>query len=139
MNDCIFCRIASGSVDPDLTVYEDAHVFIQISLHQKTGNRGHLLVIPKQHVANLFESPDELDAPLFSAIRRASTAVKKAFAADGIQIRQNNEAAAGQDVFHLHFHVIPRYHEDAFDRSHYELVPEEDRRNLADRINGHIH
>ena len=79
MTDCIFCSIASGKIDSDLTVYEDEHVFVQISLHQKPANRGHVLVIPKNHVTNIFKSPSGLDAPLMAAIRRTSVAVKNAF------------------------------------------------------------
>jgi len=134
MSNCVFCSIASGSIDPELTVHEDDHVFVQISLHQKPRNRGHVLVIPKNHVTNLFESPSILDAPLLAAVRRASTAVKKAFSADGIQVRQNNGAAAGQDVFHLHFHVIPRYDEDNFEDADYEVLPLEERVALADQL-----
>ena len=134
MSDCVFCRIASGSTEPELTVHEDKHVFVQISLHQKPRNRGHVLVIPKHHVTNLFESPSILDAPLLATLRRASIAVKKAFSADGVQVRQNNGAAAGQDVFHLHFHVIPRYNEDNFEDVDYEILPLGDRIALADKL-----
>lgn len=134
MKDCVFCCIANGSTEPELTVYEDEHVFVQISLHQKLCNRGHVLVIPKLHVNNLFESPSLLDAPLLAAIRRASKAVKEAFSADGIQVRQNNGSAAGQDVFHLHFHVIPRYNEDHFENTVYEMVPLGERMALAEKL-----
>ena len=134
MSDCVFCRIASGSTDPELTVHEDEHVFIQISLHQKASNRGHVLVIPKSHVSNLYEATSFLDAPLLAALRLASIAVKKTFLADGIQLRQNNGAAAGQDVFHLHFHVIPRYDGDNFDDTEYEIVSHGERVVLADRL-----
>ena len=139
MRDCVFCCIASGSIDPELTVHEDEHVFVQISLHQKPLNRGHVLVIPKNHVTNLFESPSILDAPLLAALRRASKAVKKAFSADGIQVRQNNGSAAGQDVFHLHFHVIPRYDEDNFEDADYEILPRGERIALADKLKSCLH
>lgn len=132
--DCVFCRIANGEVDRELTVFENKHVFIQMSLHQKAANRGHVLVIPKQHVADVFEVDHQLDAPLLAAVRAASRAVKKAFSADGIQVRQNNGAAAGQDVHHLHFHVIPRYHGDAFETMEYQVVPLEERAMQAEKL-----
>ena len=134
MSDCVFCSIASGSTEKELTIYENEHVFVQISLHQKPRNRGHVLVIPKIHVTNLLESPSTLDAHIFGALRISSRAIKKAFSADGIQVRQNNGRAAGQDVFHLHFHVIPRFHGDSFDKTEYELVPLGERLMLADKI-----
>lgn len=131
MTECIFCKIIEKRPDPALTIFENEHVIGQISFQQKSGNHGHILVIPKQHVQNIYELPDELNAPLMSALRLLSRAVKKAFAADGIHIRQNNEPAAGQDVFHLHFHVIPRYQGDEFDTQKYERLPLEKRQELA--------
>ncbi|MDD9900971.1 MAG: HIT family protein [Alphaproteobacteria bacterium] len=131
MTECIFCKIIEKRPDPTLTIFENEHVIGQISLQQKPGNHGHVLVIPKQHVQNIYELPDELNAPLMSALRLLSRVVKKAFAAEGIHIRQNNEPAAGQDVFHLHFHVIPRYQEDEFDTQAYERLPLERRQELA--------
>jgi len=138
MSDCVFCCIANGSIDPELRVYEDEYVFVQISLHQKPHNRGHVLVIPKNHVTDLFESPRILDAPLLSALRLTSNAVKKAFSADGIQVRQNNGASAGQDVFHLHFHVIPRYDGDDFEDQDYEILSYGDRIALADKLKSYL-
>jgi histidine triad (HIT) family protein len=134
MTGCVFCCMANGSIEPELTVYEDEHVFVHISLHQKPRNRGHVLVIPKNHVADLSESPSILDAPLLAALRCASKAIKKAFSPDGIQVRQNNGAAAGQDVFHLHFHVIPRYDGDSFEDADYEILPLWERIALAERL-----
>src|SRR5688572_5729107 len=134
MDKCAFCGIAAKRVDPELTVFENEQVFAQISLHQKPQNRGHVLVIPKRHVQNIYELPDDLDAPLMSALRLISRATKKAFNAEGILIRQNNEPAAGQDVFHLHFHVVPRYRGDGFESEKYETVSLLERRELAVKL-----
>lgn len=131
MAECSFCKIIQKRPDPALTIFENEDVIGQISEQQKPGNHGHLLVIPKRHVQNIYELPDELSVPLMSTLRLLSRAVKKAFAADGIQIRHNNEPAAGQDVFHLHFHVIPRYQGDHFDTRTYERLPLERRLELA--------
>ena len=109
---CIFCEIAAKRSDPDLTVFEDERVFAQVSLHQKAGNHGHVLVIPQQHVRDIYELPADLDAPLMAAVRLLARATKRAFSAEGIHVRQNNETAGGQDVFHLHVHVVPRYDGD---------------------------
>lgn len=134
MTPCTFCKIIGKEMDSDLTVFEDEHVIAQISLLQKPGNHGHVLVIPKQHIKNIYELPAELNAPLMAALQRMACAVKKAFAADGINIRQNNEAAAGQDVFHLHFHVVPRFQDDTFEAGKYERLPLELRRELAEKL-----
>ena len=132
---CSFCEMAAGrSDDPDLTVFEDQQVFARISLHQKPGNHGHVLVIPKKHIQNIYELSPDLDAALMSALRLLARAVKKAFSAEGIHIRQNNEAAAGQDVFHLHFHVIPRYQDDAFETKQYEKLTLKRRQEIGELL-----
>jgi diadenosine tetraphosphate (Ap4A) HIT family hydrolase len=131
---CVFCEIVAKRIDPELTVFEDEHVIGQVCLGHKPRNHGHVLVIPKKHVRDIYELPEELNAPLMSALRLLSRAVKKAFAAEGIHVRQNNGPAAGQDVFHLHFHVIPRYQGDGFDTQKYEKLPLEKRREFAERL-----
>ena len=135
---CVFCDIAAKRVDADLTVFEDEHVFAQMSLRQKPGNHGHALVIPKRHIVNIYETTAELDAPLIAAVRLLSRATKKAFAAEGISVRQNNEPAADQDVFHLHFHVIPRYRDDGFVAKPYEVLPRDIREALSARLRAAI-
>ena len=134
MGESVFSLIAQKEFDSDLTVFEDDSTFSQISLHQKPKNRGHVLVIPKMQVKDIYELPAELDASLMSAIRLMSRVVKRAFNADGIQVRQNNEAAAGQDVFHLHFHIIPRFSGDQFDENSYEEVLRQERSEQAELL-----
>lgn len=134
MTECVFCDIAAKRRDPALTVFEDAHVIAQICAGQKPGNHGHVLVIPRKHIRNIYTLPDELHAPLMAALQLLSRAVKKAFDAEGIHIRQNNEPAAGQDVFHLHFHVIPRYEGDHFETGKYEKLSLRKRTALAERL-----
>lgn len=134
MDKCVFCEIVAKRIDPELTVFENEQVIAQISLLEKPGNHGHVLVIPKKHVQNIYKLSEELDAPLMSALRLLSLATKKAFSAEGIHIRQNNEPAAGQDVFHLHFHVIPRYQGDDFETKKYERLPLEKRKELSEKL-----
>jgi histidine triad (HIT) family protein len=103
---CIFCRIAQKQV-PASFVYEDEKVIAFLDI--KPLNEGHTLVIPKSHYENIFEIPVELVAHLHGVTKRIALAVKKATNADGISISQQNGKAAGQEIFHLHVHVIPRY------------------------------
>jgi len=74
-------------------------------------NEGHTLVIPRNHYENIYEIPEEEVAHLFKIVKKVAHAVKKGVSAEGISIAQNNERAAGQIVFHLHVHIIPRYGE----------------------------
>jgi histidine triad (HIT) family protein len=103
---CIFCRIAQKQV-PASFVYEDEKVIAFLDI--KPLNEGHTLVIPKSHYASIFEIPVDLIAHLHGVTKRIALAVKKATNADGISISQQNGKAAGQEIFHLHIHVIPRY------------------------------
>ena len=108
MNDgsCIFCRIAQKQA-PASCVYEDEKVMAFLDVRPL--NEGHTLVIPKEHYETIFEIPEELIAYLHGIVKRVSFAVKKAAKADGISIFQQNGKAAGQEIFHLHVHVVPRY------------------------------
>ena len=109
-DDCIFCRIIRHEA-PASIVHEAEHVVVFMSLHQF--NAGHALVVPREHIVNIYSLPDRLAGPLFAASARVARAIKKAFQADGVTIRQHNERAGGQEVMHLHVHVVPRYYEDS--------------------------
>lgn len=103
---CIFCRIAQKQASASL-VYEDEKVIAFLDIRPL--NEGHTLVIPKVHYESIFDIPQELIAYLHGIVKQIAIAVEKATKADGISIIQQNGKAAGQDIFHLHVHVIPRY------------------------------
>lgn len=128
---CPFCRYVAGSYDRSLIAYEDAETLVVPSLHQRPRNRGHCLVATRTHVDTIYALDDATAASLLLVVRSAAIAIKQAFRADGISVRQNNEVAAGQDVFHVHVHVIPRYTQDTFERDAYIEVPEDVRIHQA--------
>lgn len=103
--DCIFCKIISGEL-PSRRIYEDerAVAFLDIG----AWHRGHALVVPKRHVPDLLTGPGTLPeiAPAIDAVARLLT---QRLAADGINVLSSSGEAAGQEVFHLHVHVVPRY------------------------------
>ena len=109
MSDCIFCKIASGEI-PSATLYEDDDFRVILDLGPAT--RGHALILPKQHYANLFEIPDELAAKAMITAKKVTSVMKDALSCDGYNVVQNNGEAAGQTVFHFHIHLIPRYKGD---------------------------
>ncbi len=84
------------------------------SRYQQPGNRGHMLVVPIRHVAEIYEIDGALADPLMATLARVAAAVKTACSSEGVSIRQNNGEHSGQDVFHLHFHVVPRFAGDGF-------------------------
>ena len=89
---------------------------MQISLHWHPANPGKALVIPLEHHENLYTLPDELAGRVARTVRRVAVAIRTGYPSDGVTVRQNNEPAGGQDVWHLHTHVIPRYTGDREDR-----------------------
>lgn len=103
--DCIFCKIAAGDV-PASVVYRDDDVIAFMAVPQ--ASRGHVLVIPRDHYETCFDLDDRLVGPLFETTVRIARAVKHTLAPDGLNLRQNNGRAAGQEVFHFHVHVVPR-------------------------------
>jgi histidine triad (HIT) family protein len=115
---CVFCRIVRGELTPEVLAFCDSHTAVFPSLHQQLRNRGHMLVVPTRHVAQIYEIGDDLAGPLMTTLVREAAAVKAVCCAEGVSIRQNNERHGGQDVFHVHFHVIPRFAGDAFTTGH---------------------
>jgi histidine triad (HIT) family protein len=103
---CIFCKIVRRQ-SPASYVYEDERVIAVLDIWPL--NEGHTLVIPKRHYKTVYEVPDEEVAHLYKVVKKVALAVKRAVGAEGISITQHNGKAAGQDVFHVHVHVIPRY------------------------------
>jgi histidine triad (HIT) family protein len=102
----VFAKILRGEL-PSYKVYEDAETFAFMDIMPRA--TGHTLVIPKTPARNLFDaSPEQLAACMRTA-QRIARAARTAFGAQGVTLQQFNEAAGGQVVFHLHFHVIPRW------------------------------
>jgi histidine triad (HIT) family protein len=102
----IFARVLRGEI-PCHKLYEDDETLAFMDVMPQA--HGHLLVVPKKPSRNLLDADPAVLGPLMSVTRKMALAVRKAFDADGIVISQFNETAAGQSVFHLHVHVIPRH------------------------------
>lgn len=107
--DCIFCKIVAGEI-PSSRVYEDAAVYAFLDLSQVT--KGHTLVIPKKHTKDIYETSDEIAGELFARVPKIAKAIKETYQPLGINMLSNTGEAAGQSVFHLHMHLIPRYEKD---------------------------
>lgn len=108
-DDCIFCKLANG-IFPTSAVYED-DTFKAI-LDIAPAAKGHVLILPKNHCDDLLSITPEAAAKALEVASRIANAQKKALGCDGINLLQNTGAAAGQSVFHLHIHLIPRYEND---------------------------
>ena len=109
MSDCIFCKIANGEI-PSNTLYEDDSFRVILDLGPAT--KGHALVMPKAHAANIYEISDDMAAKAMILAKKMATKMTEALKCDGFNIVQNNGEPAGQTVFHFHMHLIPRYEGD---------------------------
>ena len=111
-NNCIFCKLANGDI-PTNSIYEDGD--FNVILDASPATKGHALILPKNHFANLLEADDDVLAKALPLAKKIGNKMMKELGCDGINIIQNNGEAAGQTVHHLHIHVIPRWDgDDAF-------------------------
>ncbi len=108
-DNCIFCKIANGEI-PSKTLFEDEEFRVILDLGPAT--KGHALILPKDHFANLYELPDEKAASVMKLAKKMATQMTEKLACDGFNLVQNNGETAGQTVFHFHMHLIPRYEND---------------------------
>ena len=106
---CIFCKIANGEI-PAKTLYEDDK--FRVILDQGPATRGHALILPKDHYADLFELPEETAGEVMKLAKRMMAKMREKLGCEGFNLVQNNGDLAGQTVFHFHLHLIPRYSAD---------------------------
>ena len=109
MDGCIFCKLANGEI-PTNTIFEDDNY--RVILDNGPATKGHALVLPKKHYADLFEISEDTLAGAATTAKKVAEKMKKALNCDGLNLVQNNGEAAGQTVMHFHLHVIPRYKDD---------------------------
>lgn len=109
MSDCIFCKIANGEI-PSATIFENEDV--RVILDIAPAAKGHAILLPKKHMANMFETDAETAAKIFSVVPKVAKGLNEELGCDGMNILQNNGEAAGQTVFHLHVHFLPRFKGD---------------------------
>ncbi|WP_299947706.1 HIT family protein [uncultured Ruegeria sp.] len=102
----VFAKILRGEI-PSNRVYEDDHTVALMDIMPRSD--GHVLVIPKTPCRNILDASPEQLAAVMATVQKMAHAVKSAFDADGVTVQQFNEAAGGQEVFHLHVHVLPRH------------------------------
>ena len=108
-DDCIFCKIANGEI-PSKALYEDE--MFRVILDVNPATRGHALILPKDHAANLYELPEKAAASVLVLAKKLALSMHERLMCDGLNLIQNNGEAAGQTVSHFHLHMIPRYVND---------------------------
>ncbi len=108
-DDCIFCKLANGII-PTNVVYEDDD--FTVILDASPATKGHSLIIPKEHYADLYDLPEETASKAIRLAKKLTAHITEKTGADGFNLVQNNGPVAGQTVFHFHLHLIPRYEDD---------------------------
>ncbi len=108
-SNCIFCKLANGEFATN-SIYEDDK--FNVILDNGPATKGHCLILPKEHYANLFELPEDTAADAMKLAKKLSKGIMEKLSADGLNLVQNNGEAAGQTVNHFHLHIIPRYKDD---------------------------
>ncbi|MCS4991757.1 HIT family protein [Staphylococcus aureus] len=136
MSETIFGKILTGEI-PSFKVYEDDYVYAFLDISQVT--KGHTLLIPKKASANIFETDEETMKHSGAALPKVANAIKRAFNPDGLNIIQNNGEFADQSVFHIHFHLIPRYENDIDGfgykwETHEDILDNDAKQQIAEQI-----
>ncbi|EYO28862.1 HIT family protein [Staphylococcus aureus DAR3868] len=136
MSETIFGKILTGEI-PSFKVYEDDYVYAFLDISQVT--KGHTLLIPKKASANIFETDKETMKHIGAALPKVANAIKRAFNPDGLNIIQNNGEFADQSVFHIHFHLIPRYENDIDGfgykwETHEDILDNDAKQQIAEQI-----
>lgn len=106
---CLFCKIIAKEI-PNYTVYEDENVLAFLDIHPCS--KGHTVVIPKKHFADLSQMSEQDFMETTGGLKRALTRVQEIIKPDGMNVGVNNGKAAGQAVGHVHWHILPRWHND---------------------------
>lgn len=121
---CIFCKLANGEI-PTNKIYEDDDFTVIMDASPAT--KGHSLILPKEHYANLYEIPEDTAAKVLPLAKKLVSHMTDVLKCDGFNVLQNNGETAGQTVFHFHMHLIPRYKgkEQILNWSHETFTDEE--------------
>lgn len=140
MSETIFSKIISGEI-PSFKIYENDYVYAFLDISQVS--KGHTLLVPKKPSANIFETDEETMKHIGVALPKVANAIKIAFHPDGLNIIQNNGEYADQSVFHIHFHLIPRYENDIDGfgykwETHEDVIDDETKQKIATQIQAQI-
>jgi histidine triad (HIT) family protein len=137
---CPFCLLAQGkeSVQTQLKqtdiVFQSADVTAFMATKKYPNNQGHVLIIPTEHFENIYDLPLDISAKIHAVSRDVSLAMKSGYHCDGIMLRQHNEPAGDQNIWHYHLHVIPRYNNDDFHNAQKSSFDFEERAQYAQKL-----
>ena len=125
MENCVFCKIINRQL-PGYIISENEKVIVFVSKHNDP------LIVPKKHVKDIYELDEETGNEIIKELIKMAKAVKKGLGCDGVYITQANEPAAGQDVFHIHFHVYPRWQDQS--KNQVKIVGDDERQQTMEKV-----
>ena len=137
---CLFCLLVQGkeSVESQLkstdVVFQNAHVTAFMATRKYPNNQGNVLIVPNEHFENIYDLPLDISAKIHAMSRDVALAMKSEYQCDGIMLRQHNEPAGDQNIWHYHLHVIPRYHDDGLHNSQRYPFKVEERAQYARKL-----
>lgn len=143
---CPFCLIVRG-VEGDFPytkqsdiVYQDDLLVAFVASHWWPNNKGHVIIAPNEHIENMYDLPDALGSAFFCLSKKIAFALKATYHCDAVSVRQHNEPAGDQDVWHYHFHVFPRYAGDRLyqDNELKQLSLPEERVKYAEKLREYL-
>ena len=132
---CIFCDIVTGKI-PCYKTYEDDDVIAFLDIHPVS--KGHTLVVPKKHFTNMEDIPDEELNKLIQAVKKVAYALKNGLGVAGYNVQLNNDPEAGQEVPHIHFHIVPRKQGDGLKLWKQEQYDRGEIEKIVEKIKGRI-
>jgi histidine triad (HIT) family protein len=138
--DCSFCQVVAGqdnewNVSTDV-VYRSGHVTAFVNAMWWPRNKGHVLVVPNDHIENIYDLGNDVAASIHEVTRRVAIAFMETYGCDGTSTRQHNGPGGGQEVWHYHVHVFPRFVNDGLYGSRRRMTTSKERRPYADRLRG---
>lgn len=131
MDDCIFCKIVRGEI-PSANVLDNGKLIAFLDINPV--NKGHVLIVSKEHHETLLDIPENTLKDMIIAAKKIGRSLRKALKADGFNLGMNNFTAAGQEVFHAHFHVIPRFENDGLKHWPAKKYDEGEMENVREKI-----
>jgi histidine triad (HIT) family protein len=137
---CPFCLVVSGIENENVLtkqddiIFKDDYITAFIGAGWWPNNKGHVIIIPNEHIENIYELPSELSARIYDFAREVCIALKHVYKCDGTSTRQHNEPAGNQDVWHYHLHVFPRYKDDNLYKTDRILSKPEERIEYAAKL-----
>ncbi len=130
---CIFCKILNGDI-PSAVIYEDDE--FKAILDRFPANEGHVLILPKDHVPNIFAMDEAKAGRLFVLATKISKHMQEILGFEHMNVMQNNGTVAGQTIFHFHLHLIPRYENDGIQIAYKPLeLSDADIANMQNKLN----